>query len=61
LFLHDHLETDRFLPASGVQLSQSNFHHRRAAFSSQVKSKVGNILAKAAALHTNLNIDGARL
>ncbi len=30
-----------------------------AAFSSQLKSKVGNILAKAAALSVNLNIDGA--
>ena len=31
---------------------------RRAAFSSQLKSQVGHILAKAAALHSNLNIDG---
>ncbi len=53
LFLQAHRETDRFLAASGVQLKQSTsgqFHYRRAAFSSQIKSKVGNILAKAAAV-----------
>ena len=59
LFLQAHRETDRFLAASGVQLAQSTFHYRRAAFSSQLKSKVGNILAKAATLRINLNIDGA--
>ena len=59
LFLQAPRETDRFLAASGVQLAQSNLHHRRAAFSSQFKSKVGNILAKAAVLRINLNIDGA--
>ena len=50
------------MAASGVQLAQSTsglFHFRRVAFSSQLKSKVGNILAKAAALRINLNIDGA--
>jgi hypothetical protein len=31
----------------------------RAAFHSQLKSKVGNVLAKATALRINLNIDGA--
>jgi hypothetical protein len=45
-----HRETDRFLAASGVQLAQTNFHFHRTAFSSQLKSKVGKILAKAAAL-----------
>jgi hypothetical protein len=62
LFLQAHRETDRFFTASGVQLAQTNrtqFHYRRTAFSSQLKSKVGNILAKAAALRVNLNIDGA--
>ena len=51
-----------FFAASGVQLTQSNrgqFHYRRAAFSSQLKAKVGCILAKVAALRINLNIDGA--
>ena len=57
LFLQAHRETDRFLSASGVQLAQSHFHFRCAAFSSQLKSKVGHILAKAAALRINLNID----
>ena len=62
LFLQAHRETDRFFAASGVQLAQSTsgqFHYKRAAFSSQLKSKVGNILAKAAALQITLNIDGA--
>ena len=57
LFLQAHRETDRFLAASGVQLAQTNHHFRRAAFSSKLKSKVGHILAKAAALRINLNID----
>jgi hypothetical protein len=53
-------ETDRFFATSGVQLAQTNhFHYRRAAFSSQLKSKVGHILDKASALRVNLNIDGA--
>jgi hypothetical protein len=46
---------------SGVQLAKSDrgqFHYRRSAFSSQIKSKVGNILTKAAALRITLNIDG---
>jgi hypothetical protein len=50
LFLQAHRETDRFFAASGVQLVQpisGLFHFRRAAFSSQLKSKIGNILAKA--------------
>ena len=59
LFLQTHRETDRFLAASGVQLAQTNFHFRRTTFSSQLKSKVGHILAKAAALRIMLNIDGA--
>ena len=58
-FLQAHQETDRFLAASGVQLAQSTLHFRRAAFSSQLKSKVGHILAKAAALRIMLNVDGA--
>jgi len=52
-------ETDRFFATSGVQLAQTNhFHYRRAAFSSQLKSKVVNILAKTTSLRVNLNIDG---
>ncbi len=57
-----HRETDRFFAASGVQSAQSTsdqFHFRRAAFSAQFKSKVGLALAKAVALHINLNLDWA--
>ena len=43
----------------GVQLVQSTFHVHRVAFSSQLKSKVGHILTKAAALRIMLNIDGS--
>ena len=62
LFLQAHRETDRFFAASGVQPAQTDrgmFHFRRAAFSSGLKSKVGLVLAKAAALRINLNLDGA--
>jgi hypothetical protein len=54
--LQTHRETDRFLATSGFHLPQTNFHFRRSAFSSQLKSKVGNILAKDAALRFVLNI-----
>ena len=43
LFLQAHRETGRFLAASGVQLARTNFHFRRTAFSSQLRSKVGRI------------------
>ena len=63
LFLQAHRETDRFFAASGVQSAQSTsggfFHFRRAAFFSNLKSKSGNLLAKAASLRINLNLDGA--
>jgi hypothetical protein len=62
LFLQTHRETDRFFAASGIHLAQSNrdqFHFRRAAVSSQIKSKIGNILAKAVTLRIILNIDDA--
>jgi hypothetical protein len=62
LFLQAHRETDRFFAASGVMSSQSDrgfFHYRRAAFSSMIKSRVGNILAKASTLRINLKIDGS--
>jgi hypothetical protein len=62
LFLQAHRETDRFFAASGVQLAQPNsglFHFRRAAFSAQLKAKVGSTLVKTAALRINLNIDGS--
>ena len=64
LFLQSHRETDRFFAASGVQLAQSTsgfFHFRRAAFSSMLKSRVGNIIAKASVLRVNLNLDGTTI
>jgi len=62
LFLQTHRETDRLFAASGVQLPQFDrgfFHYRRTVFSSMIKSRVGNILDKVAALRITLNIDGA--
>jgi hypothetical protein len=62
LFLQAHRETDCFFATSGVQLAQSTsgqFHFKCSEFSSQFKSKVGNILAKSSALRITLNIDGA--
>jgi hypothetical protein len=56
------LIANRFFAASGVGHAkhiQDQFRFRRAAFYSKLKSKVGNILAKATALRINLNIDGA--
>ena len=61
LFSQTHRETDRFFAVSGVQFVQSTsgqFHFRHTAFSSHLKSKVGNILAKTVALRITLNIDG---
>jgi hypothetical protein len=59
LFLQAHRETDRVFAASTVQLAQNDrgqFDYLHSAFSSQLKSKFGNILAKAAALRITLNI-----
>jgi hypothetical protein len=64
LFLQAHRQTDSFFAASGVQLAHTTsrlFHFRRTAVSSKLKARVGNILAKAAALRITLNIDGAPL
>ena len=61
-FLQAHRGTDRFSAASGVQLAETDrgiFHYLRAAFSSMLKSRVGNILVKTAALRVTLNLDGA--
>jgi hypothetical protein len=61
LFLQTHRETARFFAVSGVQLAQptsDQFHLHLSVFSSHLKSKVGNILAKAASLRITLNIDG---
>ncbi len=64
LFLQDHQETDLFFSASGVHLAQTHrgmFHYRRAAFSSQLKNKVGLTLAKETTLRITLNLDGATI
>ena len=51
--------------ASSIHNKQTNkslrhmYYIRRAAFLTQLKSKVGLALAKAAALRVNLNLDGA--
>ena len=61
LFLQDHRETYLFFATSGVLSAQSDrgfFHYHREAFSSMFKSWFGNILAKVAVLHINLNLDG---
>ena len=42
-----------------MQTDRGMFHYRRAAFSVQLKSKVGLTLAKEAALRITLNLDGA--
>ena len=62
LFLQAHRETDRFFAASGVQLAQSTrgfFHYHRVFFSSILKSRVGNILAKTTVLRVTVNLDGS--
>jgi hypothetical protein len=64
LFLQDHRETDRFFTSSGVLTSQSDrgfFHYRHKAFSSILKSRVGNILSKVDVLRINLNLDGTSI
>ena len=42
-----------------MQSDRGFFHYLRTVFSSMIKSRVGNILAKAADLRINLNLDGA--
>jgi hypothetical protein len=60
LFLQTHRETDQFFSASGVQLAQTHpgdqFTFRRAAFLTQLQSKVGLTLAKASVLRININL-----
>ena len=62
LFLQSHRETDRFFTDSGVQLPQHDrvqFHFLHTAVSSQLKSKIGNILDESEDLRIMLNIDGS--
>jgi hypothetical protein len=62
-FSQVHRKTDRFFAAAGVvqfvSSTSGQFHYRHATFSSQLNSKIGNILAEDEALCINLNIDGA--
>ena len=56
-----HRETDLFFPSSGVQIEQYHccqFHYLHVTFSSQIKSKIGNILPKVVELRITLNIEG---
>ena len=64
MFLQAHRETMSAFLQLLVQHAQQHydqdpFRFRRAAFHSQLKSKVVNLIAKAAAMCINLNIDGA--
>jgi hypothetical protein len=54
-----HNKQQQFPLVLSAQSDRGFFHYRRAAFSSMLKFWVGNILAKAAALRINLNIDGS--
>ena len=61
LFLHAHRETTRFFEIfddGHAQPYTSRFTYRRAAFFNTLKSKTGLMVARAAALRTNINIDG---
>ncbi len=61
LFLQTQRETDLFFATSGVQFTDPNsglFHYLRVVFSSQLKSKIDNILPKSVTLWIILNIDG---
>ena len=59
LFLQAHRETEAYFAFMGepVQPDQDQFGFRRATFYSSLKSKVGLIAAKAAALRVNMNTD----
>ena len=63
LFLQAHRETTKYFEAHGRQLAQNThldtFHFKRATLYNGMKSKVGLVLAKAAALCITLNLDGA--
>ena len=64
LFLHAHRETMRFFEIFDdvhAQPHTSRFTYRRAAFFNTLKSKTGLMVARAAALRTNINIDGRPL
>jgi hypothetical protein len=49
----------KFVKLEESHMSLATKFFPRAAFSSLLKSRVGNIIAKASALRVNLNLDGA--
>ena len=59
LFLQAHREAEAYFAFMGTpaQPDQDQFCFRHAAFYSSLKSKVGHIAAKAAALCVNMNTD----
>ena len=63
IFLQTHREITKYFEAHGKQLAQNThldtFHFKRATFYNGIKSKIGLVLAKAAALRITLNFDGA--
>ena len=63
IFLQAHRETEDYFRFTGVSAQQTTdmFRYRRAAFYSGLKSKVGLIAAKTAALRVNMNTDGCLL
>ena len=64
LFLHAHREMTRFFEIfddGHAQPYTPRFTYRRAAFFNTLKSKTGLMVARAAALRTNINIDGRPL
>ena len=63
IFLQAHRETEDYFRFTGVPAHSTTdmFRFRRAAFYSGLKSKVGLIAAKTAALRVNMNTDGCLL
>ena len=63
IFLQAHRETEDYFRFTGVSAQHTTdmFRFRRAAFYSGLKSKVGLIAAKTAALRVNMNTDGCLL
>jgi hypothetical protein len=62
--MYEGAEKYRFFAGSGVQLAEHDrglFHFRRSAFSSHLKTKVGNTFEKDTGLCVNLNIDGTTI
>ena len=59
LFLQAHRETEAYFAFMGTpaQPDQDQFRFRRGAFYSSLKSKIGLVAAKAAALRVDMNTD----